>query len=195
IGKSRQAWRYLKHHALGQAIEVKEAKVEAFYKEAYSTFKARLENGQTREFRDLSMKELVKVFNDNTLKNAVWEEMDIDPDDPPETILHDPATDEQIKELEDRLGRTLPDDYKEFFAATNGIDSFWNGFYGEPRFLGAEDVHLFDASEQQKAWSAAAVRIRFVTDMSIKVKWPPLDRVIAINDGDENTRFVWLIEP
>ncbi|KAF2797139.1 hypothetical protein K505DRAFT_322778 [Melanomma pulvis-pyrius CBS 109.77] len=195
LSKSRQVWRYLKHHALARTIEVNEDKLEAFSKEVYETFKERLEKGGARELRNVSTKELVRMFNENTLKNAVWEEMEVDPDDPPDTILHEPATKEQIKELEERLGHDLPDDYKEFLSETNGLDSFWNGFFGEPKLLGTDDVQVFDATEQQEIWNEASVEIAFVTNMSVKVDWAILDRVILINDGGEESKFVWLVEP
>jgi hypothetical protein len=195
LSKSRQVWRYLKHHALARTIEVNEDKLEAFSKEVYATFKERLEKGAARQFRDLPMKDLVNMFNENTLKNAVWEEMEADPDNPPETILHNPATNEQITNLEKEIGNDLPDDFKEFLKYTNGMDSFWNGFFGEPGLLGTDKIHIFDPTEQQEIWNEASVEITFITSMSVKIEWAVLDRVIQINDGCEETKFVWLIEP
>ncbi|PSN75432.1 hypothetical protein BS50DRAFT_39920 [Corynespora cassiicola Philippines] len=196
LSKSRQVFRYLKHKALARTIEVDEDKLEAFSKQVYETFSERLEKGAARIYRDVSIKELVKMSDENTIKNAVWEEMDdIDPDDPPSTILCEGATDEQIKALEEKLEHELPDDFKEFLSVTNGMLSYWNGFYGEPRLLGTDEVHVFDGSEQQEAWQDAAVEIGFVTNMSIKPDWPPMDRVIQINTGSEASKFIWLVEP
>jgi hypothetical protein len=195
LSKSRQVWRYLKHYALARTIEVNEEKLETFSIEVYATFKERLDKGAARQFRDLPMRDLVNMFNENTLKNAVWEEMDVDPDDPPETILHDPATAEQIATLEEEIGQELPDDFKEFLQYSNGMESFWNGFFGEPRILGTDEIEVFDATEQQEIWDEANVEIAFVTSMSVKVDWPILDRVIKINNGSEETKFLWLMDP
>ncbi|KAF2678053.1 hypothetical protein K458DRAFT_317943 [Lentithecium fluviatile CBS 122367] len=195
LSRSRQAWRYLKHHALARSIEIDEAKLEVFFKEVLDTFKERLERGAARVFKDMPIKELVRLCNDNTIKNAVWEEMDIDPDEPPETILHEGATEAQVKACEERIGHDLPNDLKDFLRATNGMESLWNGFCGEPRFLSTDEIHVFDGREQQEAWEEAAVEIGFVTDMSIKPVYPRLERAIQINGGDEQTKFVWLLEP
>ena len=51
------------------------------------------------------------MCNDQTLKNAMWEEMDIA--EPPNTILRPGATEEEVLALEQRLGHHLPRDYKE----------------------------------------------------------------------------------
>lgn len=195
LSRSRQAWRYLKHKALARTIEVNEEKLFAFKEQVIHTFRERLERGALRVFKDVPMKQLVKMCNENTLKNAVWEEMDVDPDHPPETILHDGATAKEIADLERKLGRDLPDDYREFLSLTNGMESLWNGFYGEPRLLGTDEIDFHDATEQQEAWNDPSVEIAFVTDMSERVDWPKLDRVINIVDGGDDSKHVWLVEP
>ncbi|KAF2874060.1 hypothetical protein BDV95DRAFT_592197 [Massariosphaeria phaeospora] len=196
LSKSRQAWRYLKHHALSRTIEVNEDKLEVFYKQVYATCKERLENGGVRVLADLPIKDLVQMCNDNTLKNAVWEEMDdVDPDNPPETVLHEGASAEQVKALEEKVNHGLPDDYKEFLSVTNGMDTVWNGFFSEPRFLSTDEVHIFDATEMQEIWEDASVEIGFVTNMSLKPKFPRMDRVIKINGGADDSKLIWFIEP
>jgi hypothetical protein len=195
LSKSRQAWRYLKHQALARTMEIDEQKLETFFEEVHFTFKERLEKGPARVFQDMTLNELAQMCNDNTMKNAVWEEMDMDPDDPPKTILHEGATEEQLKQCEERIGHHLPNDLRSFLRATNGMESLWNGFGGEPRFLSTEEIHVSDISEQQEAWEEVAVNIGFVTDMSVKPVYPRLERVIKINGGDEQSKFLWLIEP
>ena len=195
LSKSRQAWRYLKHQALARTIEIDETKLDTFFGEVHATFAERLEKGAARIFKDTPMKELAQKCNDNTIKNAVWEEMDVDPDEPPETILHEGATEEQIAECEKRIGHDLPHDFKELLRATNGMGSLWNGFCGEPPYLSTEDIHNFDGREQQEAWEDASVEIGFVTNMSIKPVYPRLESAIQINSGDEHSKFVWLLTP
>jgi hypothetical protein len=195
LSKSRQAWRYLKHQALARTIEIDEAKLETFCEEVQATFAERLKKGPARIFKDTPMKELARICNNNTIKNAVWEEMDVDPDDPPETILHDGATEEQIAECERRIGHDLPSDLKELLRATNGLDSVWNGFSGEPPYLSTDEIHIIDGREQQEAWEEASVEIGFVTDMSIKPVYDRLESAIQIGRGDEHSKFVWLLTP
>ncbi|KAF2194786.1 hypothetical protein K469DRAFT_617433 [Zopfia rhizophila CBS 207.26] len=196
LSKSRQVWQLLKDKALANAIGVDEEKVAALQTKVFETFKERLEKGARRIFKDTPMKDLIKMCNENTLKNAVWEEMDVDdPDEPPDTILHEGATKEKIAALEKKLGHELPDDYKEFLSLTNGMESYWNGFYGEPKLLGTDAVHVFDASEQQEIWNEASVDIVYIPNLGVKVDWAILDRVIQVNDGGEDSKFVWLVEP
>ncbi|KAF2660084.1 hypothetical protein K491DRAFT_688686 [Lophiostoma macrostomum CBS 122681] len=135
------------------------------------------------------------MCNENTLSNAVWEEMDVDPDDPPTTILRPGATKKQIAECEARLGHDLPDDFREFLSLTNGMDSIWNGFYGEPKLLGTDEIYVFDASELQDGWQNASVQMKFIPDMSVKPEWTTLDRVLMINDGADDSKYLWLLEP
>jgi hypothetical protein len=195
LSKSRQAWQYLKHQTLARTIQVDEDKLTAFKKEVYETFKERLEKGARRIYKDLPTTELVRMCNENTLRNAVWEEMDVDPDDPPESILHAGATDKEIADLQARLGVTLPDDFIEFLSATNGLESTWNGFSGEPKLRGTDSICVADASEQQEDWETAHVKIPFVSTLSVEPAWPKLDHVIQINDGSKLSNFIWLLEP
>ncbi|KAH7128443.1 hypothetical protein B0J11DRAFT_271270 [Dendryphion nanum] len=193
LSKSRNAWKLLKDKALAVAIGVKEEKISAFKAEVLATFQERRKNGAQRRLKDLSMVDLVKACNESTLKNAIWGEMDIE--DPPNTVLQPGATEEDIRALEERIGHNLPTDYKEFLAVSNGLGPVWNGLDAEPRFLGTGEVHLFDATEEQKAWHEASVEVMFITDLSKKIQWATLDRVIQINSGDASSRFVWLVEP
>ncbi|ORX94851.1 hypothetical protein BCR34DRAFT_608137 [Clohesyomyces aquaticus] len=92
ISKWRAVWQLQKDETLAKAIGVCEDKMAAFQEEVLGTFNERLQKGARREFRDLPMKDLVRMCNENTLKNAVWEEMELDPDNPPESIIHEGAT-------------------------------------------------------------------------------------------------------
>lgn len=195
LSRSRYVWQYLKDGALARAIRVDDTKLKKFQIEVFETFKERLEKGPRRTFKDLPMRDLLNMCNENTLKNAVWEEMDVDPENPPETILHEGATEEEIAGLEKKLGHSLPADYKEFLSLTNGMESLWNGFYGEPKLWGTNDVHFTDATKQQKAMHDASANIGFYMSMSVKPDWGPMDHVIEVNDGSEESKFVWLVLP
>ncbi|KAF1998386.1 hypothetical protein P154DRAFT_250780 [Amniculicola lignicola CBS 123094] len=195
LPKSRKVWKLLSEKNLSKLIGIDENKMDNFRKEVMETFRERLEKGARRIFKDLPMKDLVQLCNDNTIKNAIWEDMGVDGDDPPTTILRKGATPEQIEALEKKIENTLPDEFKEFLSITNGMESVWNGVFGEPKILGTEEIHIFDATEQQEQWIDSAVKIPFVTTMSVKVEWPPMNRVVQINEGDEESKFLWLIEP
>lgn len=193
LARSRYAWNLLKDRALSRAIRVKAEKMSEFEVEVLSTFRNWMNNGPQRRFKDVSVTSLVQMCNQHTLRNAIWEEVDVD--EPPATILRPGATEDEILALESRLGHSLPRDYREFLAASNGLGPVWNGIDCEPIFLDTTSVHLFDASEEQKSWQKASVEVMFITDISKKIDWATLDRVIQINRGDASNRFVWLVEP
>lgn len=194
VAKSRKVWSYLKDGGLARAIGVDEGKLKDFEAEAYRTFEERIQNGPRRLLKDLSMKELVALCNNNTLRNAVWEDMEVD-SGIPESILYKGATKDEIADLERRLGLELPDDYKEFLTVSNGMESVWNGFHGEPKLLNTDSVRMVDATEQQIAIEGASANLGFYLSMSVKVEWEPLRDVIQVNDGTEETKFVWLLPP
>jgi hypothetical protein len=195
LSKSRKVWQVLKDGSLARAIGIDAERLREFQVEVYGTFKERIEKGPRRLLKDLSMKDLVEMCNSNTLRNAVWEEMGVDPAIPPNTILHKGAALEEVTTLEQRLGLALPEDYKEFLMATNGMESPWNGFHGEPKLLGTNAVSKVDATGQQKAIREASVNIGFYSSMSVRVEWEPLRGIVQVNDGTEDTKFVWLLPP
>jgi hypothetical protein len=195
LSRSRQVWRQLKEKALICAIGVNEEKLVALKNEAFETFSERLQRGPQRPLKSLPMKDLVNMCNENTLKNAVWEEMDVDPEHPPNTVLHPGATADEIALLEKKLGYELPGDIKEYLSVTNGMESLWNGFHGEPRLLGTEEIRVVDATEQQNTWKSSAVNVGHFMNMSIKVEWEPFNNCILVNDATDDSKYVWLLEP
>ncbi|OCK77792.1 hypothetical protein K432DRAFT_418406 [Lepidopterella palustris CBS 459.81] len=196
LSKSRLAWKLLKDKVVARELGLDDEKVRAFGAEVLKTFRERLDKGPVRRpYEHMTMRELVQLCNDNTLKNAVWEETDYDPDNPPKTILRDPATPEDLAALEKKLGCELPDEYKEFLSISNGLGSWWNGFFGEPGFRSTDKVDIMDASEEQQAWEDAGVDLLKIPDLPIKMAWPKFNRVIQINDGEPDAEYVWLIEP
>jgi len=130
--------------------------------------------------------ELVKLCNDNTIKNACWEETDYDPDNPPITILRNPATPEAIAALEKRLDHGLPDDYKEFLSISNGLGSWWNGFFGEPEISSTDTVQIMDATEEQNKWTELGVEFLRIPNPPVNTAF---ESVIKINNGDSDTEY------
>jgi hypothetical protein len=198
LSKSRQAWSLLKDKAMSQELGLKDEKVRAFGEEVQKVFQQRITNGPIRRpYEHLSMKELVQLCNDNTIKNSIWEETDYDPDNPPSTILHKPATCAAISGLERRLGLTssLPADYKEFLAITDGLGQWWNGFFGEPELISSDAVHIHDATKEQQDWEDAGIDFTNIPDLPVKMNWPKFDHLVQINAGTPESVYIWLIEP
>jgi hypothetical protein len=196
VSKSRRAWELLKDKALAQELGLKDEKVLAFAEEVRKVFQQRMDDGPIRRpYEHKTIAELVKLCNDNTIKNACWEETEYDPDNPPITILRDPATPEAITALEKRLDHGLPDDYKEFLSISNGLGPWWNGFFGEPEISSADAVQTMDATDEQNKWTELGVELLRIPNLPVCMNWPPFDSVIKINDGDSDTEYVWLIGP
>ena len=96
-----------------------------------------------------SMAELLRLGEFNTLNgagNEYLKEMGVPRDEKPTTLLRKPATTADILELESRLSMTLPPDYKEFLAMTNGFgfsrfnDGIFNGLFPDPELFSADKV-------------------------------------------------------
>ena len=108
----------------------------------HDTTRKILEEGSlkaTEFFQDYSMKEMLDELDENTVDRAVPKEYheyvsaqyeDNDEEDRKHfetsryshssTILRKAATAEQLSQAEKTIGRSLPDDLKEFYALTNG---------------------------------------------------------------------------
>jgi len=196
VSKSRRTWDLLKDKALAQELGLKDEKVLAFAEEVKKVFQQRMDDGPIRRpYERKTIAELVKLCNDNTIKNACWEETDYDLDNPPITILRDPATPEAIAALEKRLDHGLPDDYKEFLSISNGLGSWWNGFFGESEISSTNTVQIMDATEEQNKWTELGVEFLGTPNPPVSMNWPAFESVIKINNGDSDSEYVWLIGP
>lgn len=114
-----------------------------------------------------SMRELLELANHYTIHGESaqnwWNEYGVE--NKPRTLFKGPATDTNITELEERLGLTLPEDYKEFLRVSNGFgsdgddflkdDGMYNGLYPEPALWSTRDVAWHD----EEAFTELPVRL------------------------------------
>jgi len=150
-----EIWKMLRSANLGTALGVREADIDAFVKEGCALIKQRSTQGPARAYADKTMAELVRMMNENFLAERENEGKDDVP-----TLFKAGASEAQITALEERLarspaeddpsnprvmlpGKQLPDDYKDFLRASNGIQFAFNE---EDVFFAAEDV------EPEGAW-------------------------------------------
>ena len=122
-------WPVLASVKLGDTFGVRASDVDEYVKEGCALIEKRSTEGPARPYRSKTMAELVKMVD----KNILTEREDSGEDTIP-TVLKDGATEAQIAALENRLsspdedsfvalpGGKLPDDYKDFLRASNGID-------------------------------------------------------------------------
>ncbi|KAH8672017.1 hypothetical protein BGZ60DRAFT_374826 [Tricladium varicosporioides] len=201
IAKSRRAWRYLKDGILYQAKE-KRNETLAEFERIKSALKLRIENGVQRPFQDRSMRELVEVINKNTLAHDTDEatddaEIEFIKDNNlvgNRTLLHPPATREQISEIEEKFAFPLPEDYKEFLSITNGLEGVWNGYF-RARHLESID-HITKGDDLLTGDSALPFELITWEELPFTVMWPllDLDRALSLNAGGDDGE-TWLVEP
>ncbi|KAF1965895.1 hypothetical protein BU23DRAFT_664360 [Bimuria novae-zelandiae CBS 107.79] len=118
----RKIWPLLASGVIAQQVGVDNAKLCATAEDLVETIRVRLEEGrQMADHEGKPIKELLEILVENTRKHAcpLYEELH---EDPPESYLHKPATEKDIKDMEKRLKMSpLPDDHKEFLLASNNV--------------------------------------------------------------------------
>jgi len=124
----RKIWPLLASGVIAQQLGVDDAELCATAEDVVETVRIRLEQGRQKgDHEGTPITELLERLVENTRKNAgsLYEESH---EDPPESYLHKPATEEDIRDMEKRLKISpLPDDYKEFLLASNGLESVYDG--------------------------------------------------------------------
>lgn len=137
----RRIWPLLATGVIAQQLGVQDAKLCAMAEEVVETVRIRIEEGRQKSHHEgKPIKELLGMLVDNTRKNAgpLYEE---EQKEPPKSYLREPATEEEIYDLEKRLKiPPLPDDYREFLRASNGLESVYNGILLIPPLYNTHDV-------------------------------------------------------
>jgi len=100
------------------------------------------------------VEELIQIISYNILNNQAvknwWNEL-YGPEEEgnhPTAILKDPLSRSDIAALETRLNISLPDDYKEFLATTNGLGASWDGITEGPPLFPASEVRWISEEEE-----------------------------------------------
>jgi hypothetical protein len=151
LTQQRNVWPLLASGALAQHLGVDDAKLKAAAEDVVETVRVRMQEGRQKcDHEGKPIKELLEMLAENTRKNAGdhYEEMD---KEPPESYLHEPATEKDIKDMEKRLKiSSLPDDYKEFLLASNGLEPVFDGIMFTPPLYSTQDVVLSDLPNDMK---------------------------------------------
>jgi hypothetical protein len=141
----RKIWPLLASGVISQHLGVDDAKLCATAGDVVETVRIRLEEGRQKgKHEGRPIRELLGILVENTRKNSgtLYEEA---LRDPPESYLHKPATEQDIKDMEKRLKiSSLPDDYREFLLASNGLESVYDGQVMVPPFSNTQNVVLND---------------------------------------------------
>jgi len=170
------------------------------------------------ESRSKSLRDLLQLGNDNTISGAgkdYWQEAGVDP---PKTLLKTPATTEEIVKLEDRLGISLPDDYKEFLSISNdfgagngseddidvGSDGIYIGYFPDPELLSTDKVKWNSEPYFQLPVELLQLPYEIINlvrcisknsdgSLDFDTRLPLFDRVLEIGFRDIDN--IWLVPP
>ncbi|KAL9562108.1 hypothetical protein ACKAV7_013652 [Fusarium commune] len=135
---SRAAWKQIlavPERPLLDFLNIHAAKLRPAVTRACIMAENRLQDGPRRRYAGQSIEKLVHVISENTFKNCPYDRLDAYR--PPGNLRDRPQNANGlirrgcylsgIRALEERLGVTIPEDYKEFLSITNGLDSMWDG--------------------------------------------------------------------
>ncbi|KKZ63648.1 hypothetical protein EMCG_02089 [[Emmonsia] crescens] len=184
--QSRRAWGALKDGTLAKTIGVNDQKVYAYANELEETLDERIREGRMK-LDHLTMRQMLEILDNNTRTNP--ESLEDYIDGPPKSLLHDPASVEEIAEAERKLGIKPPADYKEFLAVTDGFEQSWGGIISDPPLHPVRDIRWLEDDED------------YFIDLELELlgpgfpygMWPTVGKALEI--GSEDINNVWLIPP
>lgn len=201
---AEQLWPYYVRGLLAEAVGVSAEELKSKGESLVRAFSDRLSRGCTENgLESKKLKELLELGENNTLTGPGVRHQEEMGGSAPETMFKQPATSEQIFELESRLGVSLPQDYKEFLATSNGFGgsdgSVFNGYYPDPELFASDDVEWL--SEDWIALPFEMLKIpREIEDPYRKPSpeaWdtamPLVDRVVHV--GNRDIDDLWLVPP
>ncbi|KAH0428507.1 hypothetical protein CcaCcLH18_08969 [Colletotrichum camelliae] len=220
LGCMRRLWQrgWFEHNATTTNTLVKELNINVEHirrvaRTGCDMLIKRLETGPTRPYAGATVAELVRAIDENTRENApYWPEhnseeriavnagaMERDDDKiiRPDTLLRHPVPSHQdIADLEHKLELTapLPEQYKAFLRATNGMGPIW---WNETQLIRLlcpiADVGLADSNY----WHIP-ILLELLPDhhwLHPSIEWPMIRRSIRVSQDTSNDGYVLLVEP
>ena len=104
------------------------------------------------------------------------------------------ATEQEILDLEDRLGVNLPDDFKAFLRISNGFEGIWNGYFPGPPLRSTAEIDWLEYSEYELMIDQLSLTwMDNQPELDELVEVPIFTEVICI--ASEDIYDVWLIPP
>jgi hypothetical protein len=214
---ARQAWeRYFLSGWLRERLGVDENELKEYARFVCETARKRLENGvlkATEVSKDHSMKEMLDELDRNTVgtvvptgyfeyANVLYEDNNDEgkehvktaPYSHPSTILRKPATPEQIAEAEMTLGRSLPDDLKEFYALTNGTRPVIRGPW-QPPIPKLPLMSVQSLFWQEEDWMTNyAFNLLPEGKLRLSIDWPGVEYGgIAMYESIDQGEYLWYL--
>jgi hypothetical protein len=135
LTRSEKAASLLLLGVLSAVLELSEEKCSMDYRSISTALKKRKSAGRTHIYADLSWNELLQTIS--RLALALNPEYFADERVSSGWLGNKAATEIQITTAENRLGRALPADYRDFLKASNGFQSYT---YARPSLLPVEEI-------------------------------------------------------
>lgn len=133
----------MQDRAVGKLLDLYTDEVSQFAQQLDDVFTERFEKGKL-VLSDLPIRSVLEIIERNALTNPSALHQLKELMSPPFYHFRDPATPEQVADLEKQLNVSLPADYKEFLAISNGFVAPFNGYIPEPTLQPTSDVGWAD---------------------------------------------------
>jgi hypothetical protein len=189
IAHSPEAWKQLREKKLAEELGIKD--VDDYIGEGLKTLQQRFTTGPTS--LDKSIPELVKFMNENYVATQAGDPSEADGDEAAPSYLMSPASADDIQELEERIGFTLPDDYKEFLRVSNGFSEKHDPLDASGIFYGSSCVDWDEFIEDTQQGIELLPYPYTAIDLMDTFEWPKAQAVSLGAGGDEGQ--IWLFEP
>ncbi|KAI9656887.1 MAG: hypothetical protein M1821_003526 [Bathelium mastoideum] len=211
LAEAHPLWPLYLRGVLADAMDVKPGELKNKGKKLVEAFSERLKNpAGSSQVSSMTMKELLDLADNNTVNGAGKDHWSDAGDEPPKTLLKDPASKKEISDLEKKLETTLPNDYKEFLSITNGLgggigDGIYNGYFPDPALHATTDtkwveeeyfqlpVELIDIPKEISDLVPAEKRTTDNGALDWDTPFPLFDRVLEIGVRDIDN--LWLVHP
>ncbi|KAG8737777.1 hypothetical protein FRC10_007804 [Ceratobasidium sp. 414] len=169
--------------AIREATGLTVSRAQAIASELVDSLRIRLYSGEPRPHSDLSWRRLLAEIEKREIELQEEEHEAVLP------FLRPPATREQIEQAETQLGISLPQDYKDFLAVSDGLGS--HNLAQTTPLLSVDEI-FWDVEHRNMRVEYR----RFETPNEKAASLPCLDRVLQISEADEDAAASWwLIEP
>jgi hypothetical protein len=198
VAQSRRYWKSPISQVLAQEFEIDKEAVKCYVDEGISIIGSRLTKGPNFPFSEKPISELLQVMDENYIaaRNAnpsAGEHLTIDGFDVaniPPSFLRTGATKDEIQSLEEKLQRTLPEDYKEFLRISNGFYSQEPNdqtsiFYGIAGVESDDTINDCQVGVELLPYEYTSLKLMH------EFEWPELHTAFSIGaTGDEGSAWV-----
>ena len=207
LAEAHPLWPLFLRGLVADAMDISQDELKAKGGKLVEAFSERLKNPPgSSPLSSMTTKGLLELADNNTVKGAGTAHYSEMGDEPPETLLRDPASKEDISDLEQRLDITLPQDYKAFLSISNGLgcndDGIYNGYFPDPSLHAASDVHWVEDDyielpvellEIPREIEALIPAEKHKSRLQWDTPLPLFDLVLELGTADIDS--IWLVHP